>query len=338
MKRLVFIVIVLALIMIGLWYWASRQAPLVPPNIQNQTTTLPVGGKTVSYACKANKTITATFYEGQPTVVTNSDQPPVPGGSAHVVLDDGRTLDLKRTMSADGIRYSNGDPSIKSGMPGAESFVFWSKGNGAIVLENNVEKNYIGCIEAAPDTGTLPKVYTDEAGTFSIRLPQGYAVDESYQYELLGPGMAIPGIKFTIPKSLAAGTNLSTDSYLSVERLPQSATAATASCTADKFLSVNLENPGSAAPQTISDPLANGSNSDGTGTTYSYLTSMEAAAGNRYEQTVYAIPGSRPCTAVRYFIHYGAFENYPAGSIKQFDAVALKATFDQIRESLVVNG
>lgn len=97
----------------------------------------------VSYQCSGGKTIQATLYEGTTTPAATPDQPPTPGGSAKVVLSDGRTLTLKQTISADGVRYSDGDPMVK----GAETFVFWSKGDGALVLENNVEKSYIGCKE-----------------------------------------------------------------------------------------------------------------------------------------------------------------------------------------------
>jgi hypothetical protein len=62
-----------------------------------------------------------------------------------------------------------------------------------------------------------------------------------------------------------------------------------------------------------------------------------AAAGNRYEETVYAIPGTNPCVAVRYFVHYGVIENYPPGTVRQFDKQALLDQFDRIRRTLVVN-
>jgi hypothetical protein len=39
---------------------------------------------------------------------------------------------------------------------------------------------------------------------------------------------------------------------------------------------------------------------------------------------------------VRYFIHYGVFQNYPAGMVREFDQQALLASFDAIRRTLVV--
>lgn len=100
------------------------------------------GGKTliatVSYSCDAGKAIAASLYDGPSQPPKGEGQPPVPGGSAHVTLSDGRTLDLMQTISADGVRYANAD----------ESFVFWTKGNGAFVMEGNAQ-TYQNCVEAA---------------------------------------------------------------------------------------------------------------------------------------------------------------------------------------------
>jgi len=151
---------------------------------------------------------------------------------------------------------------------------------------------------------------------FSIPPPAGYAIDESYTYQALGPGKDIKGIKFTIPASLRAGTNLSSDSYISVETIP----GAINSCSAEIYLG----NPKSAGF------------TDENGHRFSVATSSDVAAGNRYDETVYATPFTNGCLAVRYFIHYGAIENYPAGTIKQFDEQALLNQFDKIRHTLVV--
>lgn len=158
--------------------------------------------------------------------------------------------------------------------------------------------------------------YTNTKLGFSISLPVGYAPDESYQYQELGPGKDINGAKFTIPDSVATGTNLSSDSYISVEEIPQ-----TAACSASLFLYPNI------SAKTVVD----------NGATYSFATSSDAAAGNRYDETVYALPNTNPCVAVRYFIHYGAIENYPAGMVKQFDEEAITNDFDQIRRTLVLS-
>lgn len=244
----------------------------------------------VFYSCSAGKTITADFSQG----------------SADVKLSDGRDMTLKQTISADGVRYANSD----------ESFVFWSKGNGALVLENNVQKSYIGCVKVSPDTGGLPNIYSDASGSFSLRYPAGYTVDENYQYQALGPGKTIAGVKFTIPTATAKGTNLSNDSYVSVEQI-----AGAPSCDASLFAAQGA----TITTQTIGN------------TTYSVATSSDAGAGNRYDETVYALPGTNPCVAVREFVHYSVFENYPAGTVAHYDAAALATQMDSIRDSLTIN-
>ena len=67
---------------------------------------------------------------------------------------------------------------------------------------------------------------------------------------------------------------------------------------------------------------------------YSIASSTGAAAGNRYEEVVYALPGSNPCLAVRTYIHYGVLENYATGTVKAFDRAALEKSFVAIRDSV----
>jgi membrane-bound inhibitor of C-type lysozyme len=296
---LVVIVIIAGII----WFIGKNTAPIQPDQMGQTGTNTSVGiqtglgtvTSTASYACNDSKTIKATFYTGSTTIA----------------LSDGRTMTLGQTVSADGGRYANPD----------ESFVFWSKGNGALVLENNAQKSYMGCITVAPNPGNLPNVYQNGTEGVSLRYPAGYTVDTAYKYEALGPSKTIYGVKFTIPKSLAQGTNLSNDSYVSVESIPN--TSNPASCTASAFVQ-----PGAGAAAhtvTVND------------TTYSVASTSDAGAGNRYEETVHAIPGTNPCVAIRYFVHYGAIGNYPAGAVKEFDRQALMTQFDQIRNSLILN-
>lgn len=153
---------------------------------------------------------------------------------------------------------------------------------------------------------------------FSLRHPHGFAVDERYSYQGLGPGRDIPGVSFTVPASFSHGTNLSSDSRLSVERL----SAATSTCDAALF----LESP-SASSTAVTEA----------GVRYSTLAQSGAGAGNRYEETIYALSDSSPCTAVRYFIHSTAIENYPEGAVRQYDKAALVAVFDSIRRSLTLS-
>lgn len=160
------------------------------------------------------------------------------------------------------------------------------------------------------------KEYMATDGGFSIKTPQGYTVNDRYMYQELGPESEIYGVAFKIPSSISDGTNLSSDSYISVEGLPN-----VDQCSATLFLE-----PQRYEVQTIAD----------NGATYSFASTTGAAAGNRYEEWVWAIQGSNPCIAVRYFIHYGIIENYPQGQVLEFDHAALIREFDSIRKTLTV--
>ncbi len=183
------------------------------------------------------------------------------------------------------------------------------------MLENNVEKSYIGCVVLAKDPGGLPKVYLDGTAGFSIRYPADYSIDTSYKYQALGPGKDISGVKFSIPSNIAAGTNLSSfDTGVSVEIIP-----AIQDCKAGLFLD------GSINVQTVTDNRNE----------YSFASTTQGAAGNRYEEEVWAISGTNPCLAIRYFIHSTNIGNYPAGTVSEFDRTSLINQFEKIRHSLI---
>lgn len=179
---------------------------------------------------------------------------------------------------------------------------------------SEISEIYVYPTNPVNNSYNLSQTYSNSAKGFSIKYPTGFIVGEAYKYEELGPGKEINGVEFGISKSIATGTNLSSDSYISVEQI-----SGTQSCTADLFLD-----------QVKAQILKEGN------TTYSFASSIGAGAGNRYEETVYAIPGTSPCTAVRYFVHYSVFENYPPGSVNQFDKQALLKQFDAIRHTLVI--
>jgi hypothetical protein len=293
------IVAIGAIVYIG--YLVARQRT-VPQAVSN--------GIEASFSCDNGKSIDATFFQGETKAPIKEGEPPIPAGSVKVVLSDGRTMTLGQSISADGARYANPD----------ESFVFWNKGNGVMVLENGKALNYLGCIVVVPQPAgsNLSRVYSNGTDGFSLRVPATYVADEGYQYEL-GPKRVFSGVKFTIAPTTADRTNLGHDTYLSVESLPKIET-----CNANLFLDQGEQ----VKPATeITE----------NGTTYSVGATMGAGAGNRYEQTVYAIPGSSPCRAVRYFVHYSVFENYPAGMVREFDKAALLREFDLIRSTLVLN-
>ena len=188
-------------------------------------------------------------------------------------------------------------------------------GLAVVVIVFLVVRTQIVKISVPDNSASLSEAYKNVSMGFALRYPQGFTIDETYKYQELGPGKDIGGVKFTIPISLSAGTNLAPDSYMSVEEIPQVQT-----CGANLFLEQGV----------------NARMIDESGTTYSVASSTGAGAGNRYEETVYAIPGTEPCVAIRYFIHYGVIENYPAGMVQQFDKQALLNQFDAIRRTLVL--
>lgn len=256
---------------------------------------------TVTFICPNDEKINATFFDGSTTPGT-ADHPPVPGGHVEVFMNDGRKLSLPQTLSADGARYANKD----------ESFVFWNKGN-AVMVDEKGQQQY-QCVLVSSDSGGLSQVYVAKDQSFSIRYPAGFTANASYDYTALGPNEDIHGVSFTIPKNMTVGTNLSPDSYISIEQKQTSE-----DCMANIFLGRGdfiIMNEGDQ--------------------TYSMATSSDAAVGNRYDETVYTIPGSNPCIAIRYFIHYGAIENYPAGAVHMFDRASLITLFDKIRRTMII--
>lgn len=305
MSKTATIITVVVLIVLAFVGWQWRNSPLFSRLIGTSSE-----GQLIAqahYQCDGGKTIDASYYQGEQAPQPAPGEPPTPTGSVKVSLSDGRAMTLTQTISADGVRYASQD----------EAFVFWSKGNGALVLENNEQKSYIGCIKVADDPGGLPQVYESGSNGLSLRYPANYKVTDPYVYQAFGPGKDISGVKFTIDPAIATGTNLGADSYVSVEWLPN-----TPQCTADQFIDT-----GNGAKAST---LAEGSN------TYSYASTTGAAVGNRYEEQVFALPGTNPCVAVRYFIHYGAIQNYPQGAVSEFNEGALVSQFDAIRKTLVI--
>jgi membrane-bound inhibitor of C-type lysozyme len=246
----------------------------------------------VTFACVGDKTIHAVFY---------SDE-------VHLDLSDGRSMNLPQTMSGSGIRYANKD----------ESFVFWSKGNTAFVTEGADEKEtFSDCILLSdlPGTGDWTS-FASPAFGFSVRYPRGYTVDPAYRYQALGPGKEISGVSFTIPEAMTKGTNLGSDTRVSVETLPKAE-----SCTAGPFLSSVM-----GKVRKVKEG----------GVEYSVAELDDAGAGNLFEEHVYALVGTSPCLAVRYFIHSANIGNFDPGTVRAFDKPALLRPFDKIRKSLVI--
>lgn len=156
------------------------------------------------------------------------------------------------------------------------------------------------------------EIYSDPSANFSIRYPLDYIVDTS---SLSRNGVDVKGVKFFVAPTLFEGTNLSRDSFISVETVETSE-----ECSAKLFFS-----QGGSSVTLSKNEL------------YSLASTTDAGAGNRYEEDVFALLGTNPCVAVRYFLHYSAIENYDIGMVHEFDKATLFSTFDKIRSTLVVN-
>ncbi len=301
---LIILVVLIVLIIISVWLFSQKNKKGIENNLNyNREENLSLINEFI-YLCKDNKTIKAFFYEGLPQSVKPGD-PPILLGKAEIILSDGRKFSLSQTISADGVRYANSD----------ESFVFWSKGNGAIVLENNNEKDYVGCVILKDDPGGLENYYLDPDIGFTVRYPKNFKIDTSYKYQL-SPDKEIKGVKFVISEDLSNSTNLSNyDTGISVETIYD-----TDNCSADLFFDTKVKK------QEI-----NKNNID-----YSFASIDQGAAGNFYEELIYALPGTNPCIGIRYFIHSVNISNYPKGEILEFDKNYLLKQFNKIRDSLVL--
>ncbi|HEU5114893.1 MAG TPA: hypothetical protein VFT82_03965 [Candidatus Paceibacterota bacterium] len=167
-----------------------------------------------------------------------------------------------------------------------------------------------------PVSEAVGNSYSNEQFGFEVTVPSGFTVDESYLNQDLGPGREIPGVAFRIPASMADGTNLSSDSYASVEELSD------VDCIPSDFLSVQGDASGI--------PVTMGRND------YISASTTGAAAGNIYEETVFVTRKEDRCYAVRYFIHSANIGNYPEGSVREFDRAGLVSSFDSIASSLTL--
>jgi len=162
-----------------------------------------------------------------------------------------------------------------------------------------------------------PQAFTYASSTLGISLtyPSDFTLNQMYAYDQFGADKLIHGVSFTIPASMATGTNLASDSYLSIETLPRANR-----CTGDIFLLANVR----------AEEIVDG------GMEWALASSTEVAVDNIYEEYVYALVDSKPCLAVRYFIHSSNIDAFEPGVVREFDHSALLSAFDGIRRSLVV--
>ena len=113
MKKYLITFIVLIIIGVGSFYLFKKPASNNIPVKNTPVVETPKAGiiNSVTFSCAQNKNIQAIFF---------SDK-------VELNLSDGRNMLLPQAISASGARYANND----------ESFVFWKKGDTAIVEEGN---------------------------------------------------------------------------------------------------------------------------------------------------------------------------------------------------------
>ena len=332
MKKLLYVVIVL-IIIAGGWYWYANQGHGGTPVAQLNADVYPLySGATWGQAEATTSPDYGQVTEVQSVPVTNTSDiaavsTPFTKYYGDKLTAAGWTQDMSREAGGPGAEisaYTKGDQFI---VVMFSSIFHVMPANAPEQCPCDVTLTLMSGTQSGPTPGQVEesRVYTDSALGFSITLPTtiatsssigDYSVDPNYEYTEKGPDASIAGVKFTIPSAEAKGTNLSKDTYISVEHLP-----AGQACDAAAFMS----DP-NAKSQTVSEGVLS----------YSVASSTDAAVGNRYEEWVYARQDSAQCIAVRYYLHWSALANFPAGAVKAFDKAALLQEFDQIRRTLAL--
>ncbi|MDD5750727.1 MAG: MliC family protein [Candidatus Pacebacteria bacterium] len=140
MKKTLITIIVIVLVIVGVGAWFVSERQKKGSDTVNQAGNQSIGQgyvliSQVNYVCDEDKTIEADYYEGPEAPAPQPGEPPTPRGRVEISLSDGRQMTLPQTISASGIRYANSD----------ESVIFWSKGQGAFIVENEVQ-TYSECV------------------------------------------------------------------------------------------------------------------------------------------------------------------------------------------------
>lgn len=162
------------------------------------------------------------------------------------------------------------------------------------------------------------KTYRNEEYGFAVDYPSDFIVDEKHTYERIEK-KALIGVAFRVSQRFLTNTNLSSDSYIAIERSDTGGE----SCDASNFLSSNT-----------SYEFRKVNNVD-----YTYSKVSEGAAGNFYEDTVYAQNIRKStCLIARLFTHslnIGALGGRDS-IIRAYDRVALEKLFQDIIASIEI--
>ncbi len=156
-------------------------------------------------------------------------------------------------------------------------------------------------------------VYTDPSG-FSFSYPQDFILATTTDNTLYASGTS-----FMVPEALTKGTNLSSDSRIYVQSV------ATTTCSAAGFIDMALASQ--KAPTNVAI----------NGTSFSTVKASDAAAGNRYETSVYAAKAGDRCVGISLIAHSGNIQNYDPGTVKEYDKEALDAALQTVLETFKAN-
>jgi membrane-bound inhibitor of C-type lysozyme len=300
-SSLAVIIIIAILIIAGFFYFEFASKATAPTTATSTPATVL---NSVSFSCDAGKTIIAAFM---------SD-------AVSLTLSDGRTLSLPQTISGSGIRYeATTTPN--------EDIVFSSKGDNAMIMENN-STTYSNCVAnasaattAAGTTTNGTSTFTDRGRTFTFNYPSAFTVtggDGSYAPDWMTNSVA-DGLllaKLTVPGSVDPKTNF-VDATFTVGTSPNAA--------AVKNCLVAPQSGGSAPIKSIATI---------NGVSYTKFVSNDAGAGNFYETTSYRALRNSQCYAMEYTIHSSNIANYPTNSgITAFDQSKIESVLTGIVSS-----
>lgn len=134
MKKYLIPAAIIMLAAVALFAWNHKA---VSPTAQGDAGRTQVGAAT--YACDGEKAISAIYYEDPSAAPMEPTDRPVPTGSVELSLNGAASTTFAQTISGSGVRYANED----------ESFVFWNKGNEAIIMrDNSMDLEYRNCLSS----------------------------------------------------------------------------------------------------------------------------------------------------------------------------------------------
>jgi len=268
------------------------------PPATTQTSATASSSPMITFYCLQNKKIEALFATS----------------TVALTLSDGRHVSLPQQRMGSGIRYE-ATTTVGSSV---EDIAFISKGASAFLTENG-SQTYQQCTAASVvESGSGMQTYTDLGKTFSFLFPTTFSIEGSSEgystdWAVFATTSGLQLAKILVPKSYVPGTNFS-----------------------DATFTVGVSGNPSALATCIQNP--NGTRGTATATTingipFTKLFFQDAGAGNRYDTTSYRTVYDHMCYVVEYTIHYGVFQNYPAGSIQEFNEASLQETLTHVAES-----